>query len=190
MFTQMSGAFAASGPALDPTLELHYNFNSSTISGTTIADQSGHGRDGTLVNSPTSVSSPSGQALSFLASSSQYITTPYYCSALDPITIFIRMRVPASYAIYSAAFGCAVAVDTGFILVQRATDGSAQFTDGYFDRPVNYPAGTLVTDTWTRLAQTVNGTTATGYAGGVSVSDYTPFYHTDSGKALVLAAMY
>jgi hypothetical protein len=53
----------------------HWSFDTNTISGATVSDVTGNGKNGTLVGSPASITGVFGQALQFNGTNNYFVTT-------------------------------------------------------------------------------------------------------------------
>ncbi|HEY3181756.1 MAG TPA: LamG-like jellyroll fold domain-containing protein, partial [Gaiellaceae bacterium] len=150
-----SSAHAGTGPVAA------YSFDAG--SGTTLADLSGNGNNGTITGASWT-SGKNGGALSFNGSSS-YVTVPDAAS-LDLTT---AMTVEAWIFATGSSFGTIVAKErTGGGFPYGLEQGGSD-SDSYVNTGTQYRSGisTLTLSTWTHLAGTYDGSTVRFYVNGI-----------------------
>jgi Concanavalin A-like lectin/glucanases superfamily/Putative Ig domain len=155
--------------------------------GTTAADSSGNGYDGTLVNGPTWTGGYFNRGLNFPATASQHVTLPAgLVNQLTDYTISSWVKVPA-FVTNTRIFDFSTSTTPGatvgsymFLTPQYTTTGGngakmrfAITTAGYSAEKAIISSTALTAGTWAHVAITRSGNTGTMYLNGVQVGQNT-----------------
>jgi hypothetical protein len=148
-------------------------------SGTTAADASGNGHDGTLMNGATWT----GGAVNLSSPSQQYVSLPTgIVSGLADFTIATWVNLSSS-ATWARIFDFGDSNGRYMFLTPRAGNGRVRFAFGlnygWNEQDIDGTAA-LPTDQWVQVAVTQSGRTVTLYVNGVAVGsttsqDFQPF---------------
>ncbi len=156
------------------TLHLHLKFDES--SGSTVADSSGHGMDGTTVNAPSWTAGRIGNALS-LNGTTQYVTVPSgIASEVSDFTI-------ATWVYWNGGGNWQRIFDFGsgttsymFLTPKNGANGRLRFAittgGGAGEQQIDGDA-TLPADGWHHVAVTLSDSTGTLYVDGLQVGQNT-----------------
>lgn len=168
------------------SLALHYAIN-STLGDTTatVTDQTGNGRNGTLINSPafsTDFTAAANQSYQFNGSN-QYITfsdtgLPMGASARTICAWYKATSVPTGYGIIVGYGSSALGQGSGLGIFQNNTLTFFGFGGGVYDLDFSY---SIVLNTWTHLCGTYDGTTAKIYVNGVLKTSAAKSWNTVTG---------
>ncbi len=139
-------------------------------SGTTAADSSGNGWNGTLTGGATFVTGKTGNAVN-LSGSSQYVSLPTGVVAFaNDFTVATWVKLTASTAA-ARIFDFGTGMGNSMFLTARSDTGRPRFTirtwsanDQVIDSSV-----AIATGIWTHIAVSLTGTTGTIYLNGVPV---------------------
>ena len=165
--TGLTSAEAAATPGtLRPALHLRFD----EAGGTTAADSSGHGWNGTLVGGPVFAAGRINNAVN-LSGSSQVVTLPAgVVSAHNDCTIAAWVK-PGANSDWSRVFDFGTGPDNYLFLTPRTGTGVARFairTTATPEQVINGSAA-LTAGVWTHVAVTLSGNTGTLYVNGVAV---------------------
>ena len=167
-------------PNLQQGLVGHWTFDSSTISGNTVADVSGNGNNGTMMNGPTVIPGVEGQALSFNGTD-QYVSVPN-SSSLNPNVISVSFWVKSAVAaqnFYAAMVNKRLLGNTSPFNVWSFDTNPSGNT---YDFCITNNAGSgptygqwclsngVLSTSWTHIVGTYDGTTQKLYENGVLVA--------------------
>lgn len=170
---------------VDTSLKGYWNFNGSSISGTTAYDWSGLRNNGTLTNGPTVTPGISGQALSFNGTNS-YIDcgnpASLNLSGANKFTLSAWVyptSIPQGVGVISEMFtptSSTVQYEIGFGMDESA-GGSSKLKVGFYrDGSWRLAADTVdaTLNTWVFITGTWDGTTLSLYKNGSLVTSTTP----------------
>ncbi len=168
---QFEGYPAPAAAPVPPTLQAYLKFNES--SGTSAADATGHGWNGTLINSATHVAGYSNNAVNLNSGSSQYVTLPSgVVSNLDAVTIAAWVKLTSSSTwsrIFDFGTGQTVYM---FLTPQSGASNSIRFaitTSGGAGEQVIDGTAALPTGVWKHVGVTIGGNGGILYVDGVPV---------------------
>ena len=157
----------------------YWSMDGGTISGTTLADLSGSGGNGTLVNSPPLVPGPFGQALSF-DGSTQIVTTPNIgASLVSAVSICGWINSNAASGTARGVLGQTYAGSNVQFFVglgRESTVPATRLWAGFFNGSWHQAIDTsdIAINTWYSVCGTYDGSTINFYKNGqlvTSVSD-------------------
>jgi peptidoglycan hydrolase-like protein with peptidoglycan-binding domain len=159
---------------------LHMTFDSSTVSGSTVLDESGKGLNGTLVGAPTLVTGKIGDKAIALNGSTQGVSVPASLSQLgvsgNAITVsawFYNTDTtnPAQTIVASGAVHSSANNETFNILAHDyANKVDASFSDGTHIIVLTPSTNDVSTNTWYNVTSVLNGQTASLYLNGSLVA--------------------
>ena len=138
-------------------------------SGTTAADATGHGWNGTLVNGPAWVAGHSGNAVNLNSSASNYVSLPTgIVSGLADFTIAAWVNLNST-ATWSRLFDFGSGT-TNYMFLGLMGGSGLRFAinSGGGEQQIN-GTNALPTGAWTHVAVTLNGSIGTLYVNGVAV---------------------
>jgi autotransporter-associated beta strand protein len=157
--------------SLNQPLQAYLKFDES--SGTSAADATGNGWNGTLVNGTTFVAGYSNNAVNLSSGSSQYVTLPAgVVSTLSNITVAAWVNL-ATVANWNRIFDFGTGTGTYmFLTPQNGSNGKVRFgitTSGSGGEQQINSSSTLSLNTWHHVAVTINGSVGVMYVDGVAV---------------------
>ncbi|MEO7098754.1 MAG: LamG-like jellyroll fold domain-containing protein, partial [Luteolibacter sp.] len=177
--TNPQGESAASNiaTATPNYLRAHLRFDEST--GTSAADATGHGWNGTTVNGPIFETGNSGNALTLASASSQYATLPTgIVNGLTDTTIMTWVKI-SSLSTWQRIFDFGTGTTNYmFLTTQYGVGGSANKlrfairTASVGEQLISSSATTPI-GTWAHVAVVISGSTGTLYLNGVQVGQNT-----------------
>jgi len=142
------------------------------IAGATVADSSGNGFDGTVINNATFVTGYDGNALNLTASSSQYAALPSgIVSGVSNFSIATWVNLSSS-ANWHRIFDFGNNTTTYMFLTPKSPSGFLRFgitTNGNGNEQQINATATVPTGGWHHVAVTVSGSLGTIYLDGVPV---------------------
>ncbi|MES2477144.1 MAG: LamG-like jellyroll fold domain-containing protein [Verrucomicrobiota bacterium] len=137
-------------------------------SGSTAADSSGKGHDGTLVNGPTWTAGKTGNAISLDGVNDHVSLPPDVVGGLSDFTVATWVYLNSSNT-WSRIFDFGGKPGSSMFLTPRSNNGTTRFTIatvyGYNEQRIDGPA--LPTGQWVHVAVTLSGRVATLYINGV-----------------------
>ncbi|HEU5070962.1 MAG TPA: LamG-like jellyroll fold domain-containing protein [Verrucomicrobiae bacterium] len=169
---QFEGMPAPAAAQVPPMLQAYLKFDET--SGTTAADATGNGWDGTLVNSPTRVAGYSNNAVNLSSNSFQYVTLPGgVVSNLDAVSIAAWVKLTSS-STWSRIFDFGTGQSVYMFLTPRngTTNNAIRFaitTSGGAGEQIIDGASELPTGVWKHVAVTIGGNGGVLYVDGVPV---------------------
>ncbi len=155
---------------LSPSLFAQLKFDEA--SGTSAADATGHGWNGTLVNGPTWVAGHGGNAVSLNNSASNYVSLPTgVVSSLTSFSIAAWVKLNAN-ATWARIFDFGTGTSNYMFLSPVGAGNIIRFaitsTAGAGEQQINYNGG-ISTGVWHHVAVTLEAGTGILYVDGVSV---------------------
>jgi hypothetical protein len=168
---QFYGVPAAAAAPVSPALQAYLKFDES--SGTTAADATGHGWNGTLVNGPTRVAGYSNNAVN-LSGSSQYVTLPSgVVTNLDAVSITAWVK-QSTISTWSRIFDFGTGQTVYMFLTPRngTTNSVIRFaitTSGGTGEQIIDGTSELPAGVWKHVAVTIGGNGGVLYVDGVPV---------------------
>ena len=167
---QFEGVPAPAAAPVPPTLQAYLKFDET--SGTTAADTTGNGWNGTLVNSATHVAGYSNNAVN-LSGSSQYVALPSgVVSNLDAVSITAWVKL-TSISTWSRIFDFGTGTTTYMFLTPlNGASNVVRFaitTGGGVGEQIIDGTAPLPTGVWIHVAVTLGGNGGVLYVNGVPV---------------------
>ncbi len=168
---QFHGVPAEAAAPVPPALHAYLKFDES--SGTSAADATGHGWNGTLVNGPTRVAGYSNNAVNLNSGSSQYVTLPSgVVTNLDAVSITAWVK-QTTISTWSRIFDFGTGQTVYMFLTPRGGPSNvirfAITTGGGAGEQVIDGTAALPTGVWKHVAVTINGNGGVLYVDGVPV---------------------
>jgi autotransporter-associated beta strand protein len=166
---QFHGVPAEAAAPVPPTLHAYLKFDES---GTSAADATGHGWNGTLVNGPTRVAGYSNNAVN-LSGSSQHVTLPGgVVTNLDAVSITAWVK-QTTISTWSRIFDFGTGQTVNMFLTPRGGPSNvvrfATTTGGGAGEQVIDGTAALPTGVWKHVAVTIGGSGGVLYVDGVPV---------------------
>lgn len=161
---------------LNNGLALQYTFDSADISGSTIADKSVNGFNGTLFGSPSTVAGIRGQALNLISSSTQYVAVPHNTMLQPyPMSVAFWIKANTNTQTWAGIIGkYAAGSNNGWNLFRSDAGNGLKFyyfkdASNYINNSSNIING-IIDNIWHHIVITVDASGANGYLDGSNVS--------------------